>query len=31
VPAAWSAPLALPLVFIGAWLFLLAHGYGVIR
>lgn len=31
VPAAWSAPLLMPLVFILAWLFLLAHGYGLIR
>jgi hypothetical protein len=30
VPAAWSAPIFMPLVFILAWLFLLAHGYGVI-
>jgi len=27
VPAAWSAPLVMPLVFISAWVFLLAHGY----
>lgn len=31
VPAAWSAPILLPVVFIGAWLFLLAHGYGWLR
>jgi hypothetical protein len=31
VPAAWSAPLVMPLVFIGAWLFLLAHGYRLIH
>ena len=31
VPAAWSAPILMPLVFIGAWLYLLAHGYGVLR
>ena len=30
VPAAWSAPILMPLVFILAWLFLLAHGYGFI-
>jgi|ERR1051326_4678969 hypothetical protein len=28
VIAAWSAPILMPLVFIGAWVFLLAHGYG---
>jgi hypothetical protein len=27
VPAAWSAPILLPLVFIGAWLYLLVLGY----
>jgi hypothetical protein len=27
VPAAWSAPILMPLVFIGAWLYLLAYGY----
>src|SRR5438477_7272111 len=27
VPAAWSAPLLLPLVFICAWAYLLVHGY----
>ncbi len=31
VPAAWSAPLLMPVVFILAWLFLIAHGYGIIR
>ena len=30
VPAAWSAPVLMPIVFIIAWLFLLAHGYGII-
>ena len=27
VPAAWSAPIALPLIFISAWVVLLVHGY----
>jgi hypothetical protein len=31
VPAAWSAPILLPLVFIGAWVYLLAHGYRIIQ
>jgi hypothetical protein len=31
VPAAWSAPILLPVVFISAWLYLLAHGYGWLR
>ena len=31
VPAAWSGPIITPLAFIAAWLFLLAHGYGVLR
>ena len=30
VPAAWSGPLVTPLAFISAWLYLLAHGYGMI-
>jgi hypothetical protein len=29
VPAAWSGPLITPLAFIAAWLYLLAHGYGI--
>ena len=29
VPAAWSAPLLMPLVFIAAWVYLLVHGYRV--
>lgn len=31
VPAAWSAPLIMPVVFIVAWAYLLAYGYGIIR
>ena len=31
VSAAWSAPVIMPVVFIMAWLFLIAHGYGVMR
>ena len=27
VPAAWSAPIALPLLFIGAWAYLVVYGY----
>ncbi|MBM3218976.1 MAG: hypothetical protein FJZ38_09895 [Candidatus Rokubacteria bacterium] len=30
VPAAWSGPLVTPLAFIAAWLYLLAHGYGIL-
>jgi hypothetical protein len=31
VPAAWSAPLIIPLAFISAWVYLLAHGYGILH
>ena len=30
VPTAWSGPLITPLAFIAAWLYLLAHGYGLL-
>ena len=31
VPAAWSGPLITPLAFIGAWLYLLGYGYGILH